>query len=374
MKIALIHDYLAQDGGAERVLKAFHELWPEAPIFVLFHDRKKLTDFNNASIQQSWISKMPFVSSHFQWYLPWMPQATEQYNLKNFDVVVSSSSAFAKGVIVQPGTLHISYCHTPARYLWTDPQEYVEELHYNRVVKSVLPRIIHRLRLWDKISADRVDFFIANSKTVEQRIRKYYRRESSVIFPPVDTGSFAVSPHVENYFVAGGRLVPYKKLDIVVQAFNRLKLPLKIFGTGPELRKLQKMSKDNIEFLGRVTEEEKKVLLQKAQAFIHPQLEDAGVTPLESLASGRPVIAYAQGGAMETITDGLTGLFFKKQSWESLLHTLLSFKEKQWDSNVIRENSIKYSTDNFKKSIKEFVEHRYEENKKNHFQPQLLTH
>jgi glycosyltransferase involved in cell wall biosynthesis len=374
MKIALVHDYLAQDGGAERVLKAFHELWPEAPIFVLFHDRKKLTDFNNAPIQQSWISKMPFVSSHFQWYLPWMPQATEQYNLKNFDVVVSSSSAFAKGVIVQPGTLHISYCHTPARYLWTDPQEYVEELHYNRVVKSILPRIIHRLRLWDKISADRVDFFIANSKTVEQRIRKYYRRESTVVFPPVDIHSFAVSPHVENYFVAGGRLVPYKKLDIVIQAFNRLKLPLKIFGTGPELRKLQKMSKDNIEFLGRITEEEKKVLLQKAQAFIHPQLEDAGVTPLESLASGRPVIAYAQGGAMETITAELTGLFFKKQSWESLLHTVLSFKEKQWDGNVIRENSIKYSTDNFKKSIKEFVEHRYEENKKNHFQPQLLTH
>jgi glycosyltransferase involved in cell wall biosynthesis len=374
MKIALVHDYLAQDGGAERVLKAFHELWPEAPIFVLFHDRKKLTDFNNAPIQQSWISKMPFVSSHFQWYLPWMPQATEQYNLKNFDVVVSSSSAFAKGVIVQPGTLHISYCHTPARYLWTDPQEYVEELHYNRLVKSILPRIIHRLRLWDKISADRVDFFIANSKTVEQRIRKYYRRESTVVFPPVDIHSFAVSPHVENYFVAGGRLVPYKKLDIVIQAFNRLKLPLKIFGTGPELRKLQKMSKDNIEFLGRITEEEKKVLLQKAQAFIHPQLEDAGVTPLESLASGRPVIAYAQGGAMETITAELTGLFFKKQSWESLLHTVLSFKEKQWDGNVIRENSIKYSTDNFKKSIKEFVEHRYEENKKNHFQTQLLTH
>jgi glycosyltransferase involved in cell wall biosynthesis len=168
----------------------------------------------------------------------------------------------------------------PARYLWTDPQEYVEELHYNRVVKSILPRIIHRLRLWDKISADRVDFFIANSKTVEQRIRKYYRRESTVVFPPVDIHSFAVSPHVENYFVAGGRLVPYKKLDIVIQAFNRLKLPLKIFGTGPELRKLQKMSKDNIEFLGRITEEEKKVLLQKAQAFIHPQLEDAGVTPL----------------------------------------------------------------------------------------------
>lgn len=373
MKIALIHDYLAQDGGAEKVLKSFHEIWPEAPIFVLFHDRKKIADFNQAHIHESWISKMPFVSSHFQWYLPWMPQATEQYNLKNFDVVVSSSSAFAKGIIVQPGTLHISYCHTPARYLWTDPQEYVEELHYNRLVKSILPKIIHRLRLWDKISADRVDFFIANSKTVEQRIRKYYRRESTVIFPPVDLDSFSVSPTVENYFVAGGRLVPYKKLDVVIQAFNRLKYSLKIFGTGPELKKLQKMSKKNIEFLGRITEEEKKQLLQKAQAFIHPQLEDAGVTPLESLASGRPVIAYSQGGAVETITDGITGLFFHKQSWESLLHKILEFKNKKWDSGSIRENVVTYSKDNFKKTIKEFVEHRYEENKKNHFQAELFT-
>jgi glycosyltransferase involved in cell wall biosynthesis len=372
MKIALVHDYLAQDGGAEQVLKAFHELWPEAPIFVLFHDEKKIPYFNNADIRKSWLSKMPFVSKHFQWYLPWMPYATEHYNLKDFDVVISCTSAFAKGVIIYPHTLHISYCHTPTRYLWSDTHDYLAELHYSRAVKALLSPVIHHLRLWDKMSADRVDHFIANSKTVEHRIYKYYRRLSSIIFPPVDTKNFFISSSLENYFVAGGRLVPYKRLDLVIQVFNRLSYPLKIFGVGPELKKLQRMAKPNIEFLGRITDQEKALLLSRAQAFIHPQLEDAGVTPLESMASGRPVIAFAAGGAAETLTPNETGILFPKQTWESLLDAVINFETQSWNSHHIREEAKKFDTEHFKNQIHHYVEDRYEEFKKGLFQPSLL--
>lgn len=372
MKVALVHDYLSQDGGAERVLTAMHELWPEAPIFVLFHDRKKFPAFERAQIIESWLTRLPFIKSHFQWYLPWMPMATEQYNLREFDVVLSSTSAFAKGVIIYPNTLHISYCHTPARYLWSDTHEYLAELKYNWLVKALLPHAIYRMRLWDKMSADRVDHFIANSKTVERRITKYYRRTSTVIYPPVDIERFSPSSQIGDYFVAGGRLVPYKRLDVVIQVFNRLKHHLKIFGVGPELERLQSLAKPNIEFLGRVSEEEKAELLSRAQAFIHPQLEDFGITPLESLASGRPVIAFGQGGATETITHGETGVFFHKQSWESLLDAIVHFDPTAWDSTRIREQALQFNPDGFKLKLKKFVEDRYEEFQHGLNQPALL--
>ena len=193
MKIALVHDYLSQDGGAERVLKAFHEVWPDAPIFVLFHDRKKIANFLDADVRESFISKLPFGRKKYQWYLPWMPLATERHNLHEFDVVLSSTSAFAKGVLTRPNTLHISYCHTPTRYLWTDTHEYLEDLKYNRLIKAFLPRLIHHLRLWDKMCVDRVDDFIANSHTVKSRIQKYYRRDANVIYPPVDMHKFKIA-------------------------------------------------------------------------------------------------------------------------------------------------------------------------------------
>src|SRR3989338_10469480 len=173
MKVALVHDFLSQDGGAERVLRALHELWPEAPIFVLFHDRESYAELNEADVRESFIRFLPFSRKHYKWYLPWMPLATERYNLHDFDVVISSSSAFAKGVLTRPDTLHISYCHTPTRYLWTDTHEYIADLKYNRLVKAVLPKLIHKLRLWDKMSVDRVDYFVANSGTVHSRIQKY---------------------------------------------------------------------------------------------------------------------------------------------------------------------------------------------------------
>lgn len=372
MRIALVHDYLAQDGGAERVLKAMHEIWPEAPIFVLIHDKKKIKDFPDELINESFLSRLPFGRTAFQWYLPWMPLATESLNLKNFDVVISTSSIFAKGIITGPDTVHISYCHTPPRFLWADNYAYINDLKRSWIVKLILPHFIHKLRLWDKLSVDRVDHFIANSKTVQQRINKYYRRESEVIYPPADTLSFQAGQEVGDYFVAGGRLVPYKRIDLIVKTFNRLRLPVKIFGTGPELSSLQKIAKNNIDFLGQITEEQKKNLLSKAKAFIHPQLEDFGITAIEAMASGRPVIAYSQGGATETVIPNETGKFFHEQTWESLFDTILNFNHENWDSQKIREHALKFNTDIFKLNVKKYVEDRYEEFKKGFNQQALM--
>ncbi len=372
MRIALVHDYLSQDGGAERVLKALHEIWPEAPIFVLFHDRKKITNFATADVRESFLAHLPFGKSQYQWYLSWMPLATESFDLKNFDVVISTSSVFAKGVITSPNTLHISYCHTPPRFLWADNYRYLEDLKLNRLIKSLLPRLIHRLRLWDKMSVDRVDHFIANSKTVQQRINKYYRRESEVIYPPVDTHLFQPQKNIGDYFVAGGRLVPYKRIDLVIKVFNRLRYPLKIFGTGPELATLQNIAKPNIEFLGAITDEAKAKLLAGARAFLHPQVEDLGITAVEAMASGRPVIAYPVGGATETVIDGVTGVFFRQQSWESFLDTVLNFNHENWDSAKIKEYASKFNVDLFKIALKQSVDNRYEEFTRGLNQPALI--
>lgn len=361
MKIALVHDYLAQDGGAERVLRAFHEIWPEAPIYVLFHDKKKIGYFSSNNIRESFIKYFPCVKSCFQWYLPWMPVATEHHDLNNYDVVLSSSSGFAKGVITSPNTLHISYCHTPPRFLWADSHDYLSELKHGSLIRFLLPSLLHRLRLWDQMSTERVDKFIANSDTVRQRILKYYRRDSTVIHPPVNSHLYQPPNQVGDYFVAGGRLVPYKRLDLVIKTFNRLGWALKIFGTGPDLNRLKKMAKPNIYFLGKVSEAEKIILLSHAKAYIHPQLEDFGITPVESLAAGRPVIAYSRGGATETISHQETGIFFSDQTWETLYTTLIKFDADNWNSQKLHTESLRYHPERFKTEIKKYVDNAYEE-------------
>jgi glycosyltransferase involved in cell wall biosynthesis len=360
MKMALVHDYLSQDGGAEKVLDVFREVWPEAPIFVLFHDKNKLDRYNDADVRESFISKLPFGRKKYQWYLPLMPMATERYHLHDFDVVLSATSAFAKGVITQPKTLHISYCHTPTRYLWTDTHEYIRDLKQPFFVKAILPPVIHKLRMWDKTSTDRVDHFIANSNTVQTRIEKYYRRESDVLHPPIDMTHTHISKDIGDYFVSGGRFVPYKRFDLLIQVFNRLGWPLKLFGTGPELERLKKIAKPNIEFLGFVSDEEKMILLANAKAFLHPQVEDFGITPIEAMACGRPVIAYGVGGATETVIDGKTGVLFFEQCWETLLDVLLDFDAAAWNPQEIREWALRYDKELFKRQLKQYVEEKYD--------------
>jgi glycosyltransferase involved in cell wall biosynthesis len=355
MKIALVHDYLSQKGGAEKVLKIFTEMYPDAPIFCLFYDEEKMGDmFAGKKIITSFLQKMPGIRNRYQWYLPLMPLATESYDLSEYDVVLSSTSAFAKGVLTRPGTTHFSYCHTPTRYLWSDSVSYVQELRAPSVAKMFLPFLLSRLRLWDRAASDRVDCFLANSGAVAERIKKYYHRASSVIYPPVDTDNFYISKP-ENFYLVGGRLVHYKRYDIVVRAFSKLGIPLYVFGEGPAEEYLKSIAKPNVKFLGGIDELVKRELFSKCLAFIHPQEEDFGITAVEAMASGRPVIAYPKGGALETVIPGVTGEFIEEQGWEDIVGEIIRFQPEKYDSQVIREHSKKFDTAVFKKQIGDFI-------------------
>ncbi|MFH1171480.1 MAG: glycosyltransferase [bacterium] len=356
MKIALVHEHLAQDGGAENVLRVFQELYPDAPTFTLVYNAGHAhPSFLQKDIRTSFLQRMPFGVRRYQWYLPLMPLAVEKYDLMGYDVVLSSASGFAKGVLTRSDAVHICYCHSPTRYLWTDSNEYVNALPYSRLVKRGIHLLLPFLRQWDRVAADRVDYFIANSKTVQQRIQKFYRRGSTIIPPPVDVDRFSVADTPGNYFLIGGRLVPYKRYDLAIQAFNRLGMPLKIFGTGPEEQHLRSIAKGTIEFLGRVNDVDLPRLMNGAIAFIHPQEEDFGITAVESMAAGRPVIAYARGGARETVLPGKTGVFFDEQSWESLADVVLRFKKDDYHPQEIRRWAEEFSREKFVERIRTFV-------------------
>jgi len=356
MRVALIHDFLTQYGGAEKVLESFHRIWPTAPIFTLFYDKKAMGEkFEDCEINVSPIQNLPFGVRKYRWYLPLMPSAIERFNLKNFEVVVSDCSAYSKGVITPPNVFHFSYIHTPTRYLWSDTHDYLDSLKGGeRVVGKVIAPLLNRLRMWDYLAAQRPDFLIANSNCVAERIRHYYHRESKVIYPPVETEKFAISENQEKFFLIVSRLRPYKKIDVAVQAFNHLKIPLKIIGGG-ESESLKKMAGPHVEFLGFVSEKEKAEYLSHCRAFIHPQEEDFGITAVEAMASGRPVIAYRAGGARETVKEGETGRFFKEQTWESLAETVVRFRSEDFDPAKIRKHALKFGRERFEKEISEFI-------------------
>lgn len=368
MKVALVHEFLNQIGGAEKVLHVFHTLFPRAPVFTIVYDPEETKgEFENLDIRTSFIQKIPLGIKRYKWYLSWMPAAIERFDLSKYDLVLSDSTAFAKGVITRPETLHICYCHTPTRYLWSDTHSYTEELKQPRIIKSFLPFVLNRIRGWDKLAADRVDKFIANSRFVASRIKKYYGRESTVIYPPVETEKipFSNPQKLGNYYLIVSRLRPYKRVDLAIEAFNALQIPLKVIGTGEEYPKLRKMAKKNIEFLGPVSDQEKYNLLGKCIAFIHPQEEDFGISAVEAMAAGRPVIAYKSGGALETVKEGLTGEFFDDQIPWSLVDTIRDFKPEKYNPKTIREHALQFDTSIFKKKIKDFIEKAYSEHKKN---------
>ncbi len=363
MKVALIHDHLAQDGGAEKVLKVLADLFPEAPIYTLLYEKKNVDKyFKDKHIETSIIQKLPGGVKHYQWYMPLMPMAVEFFDLRNYDLVISDASAFAKGVITSPNALHICYCHTPTRYVWDYTHQYINELKYNKYLKKIISLVLNYIRLWDRMAADRVDKFIANSKTVQQRIKKYYRRNSIVIYPPVELDKFYILDDLADYFLIGGRLAPYKRVDMVIEACNKLNKKLKIFGDGVDLPRLKEIAGDNenIEFLGRVDDKTRAELYSKCQAFLNPQEEDFGITVIESMASGRPVIAYRKGGAAETVIENVTGKFFNKQTVEDLVEVLRNFNSRSFDPKIIRQHAEKFSTERFKKEIKNFIEEEYD--------------
>lgn len=364
MKIALVHDYLAQDGGAEQVLRRLHQMWPEAPIFTLFHRPGSVSGFEHAEIRESYLARLPLGRTKYQWYLPLMPGAFESFDFSGFDVVISSTSAFAKGIITPPGTVHICYCHTPTRYLWTDTAEYIADLKYPKIIKLILPRVMHRLRMIDRLQAERVEVFIANSKTVQQRIQKYYHRDSTVVFPPVMVEKGVIAHPIDEYFISGGRIVPYKRFDLIVETFNRMPhRKLIIFGDGPALNELKKRARSNITFVGKISDDEKIKLLSRAQAFIHPQLEDFGITPIESMSCGRPVIAYGKGGARETVVPGVTGVLFEEQSWNVLFEIIESFDPTAWNPETIRAHAQMCATSVFETRMRQIAEEEYQKHR-----------
>lgn len=358
MKVALIHDHLAQDGGAEKVLKVIADMFPDAPIFTLLYEKKNADKyFKNRVIQTSIIQRIPGGIKHYKWFMPWMPMAVEFFNLSDFDLVISDTSSFAKGVITKSNTLHICYCHTPTRYLWSDTHSYIEELRFNKYFKKLVAMSLNKIRIWDRVAADRVDYFIANSNFIAKRITKYYRRDSDVIYPPVNLNDFKISDDLGDYFLAGGRLVPYKRFDLVIETFKKSGKRLRIFGDGPDEGRLKSIAEGhaNIEFLGRVSEDEKVALYSRALAFINPQEEDFGITMVESLASGRPVIAFGEGGAPEIVTAEC-GLLFAEQTVDSLTETINKFNPANFNSQQIRQSAERFSEEKFKRDLREYIE------------------
>lgn len=356
MKIALVHDYLTQYGGAERVLGVLAELFPRAPIYTLVYN-EKLTGgaFKNRIIRTSFLQKFPLAKIQHRLFSPLMPLAMEQFDFSHYDLVISDSSGYAKGIITKPSTFHLNYCHTPLRYAWDDSHKYLEEFGFPKLLKSIIPFFISYLRIWDREASGRVDRFIANSEFVKNRIKKYYNCDSMVINPPIDISKFDVSDKEGEYFLMVGRLVAYKRFDLAIEAFNELGWKLKIIGDGPERNNLKKKAKDNIEFLGLVSDSKLPKYYSKAKAVIFPQEEDFGIVPLEAMASGKPVIAFRGGGVLETIEENKTGIFFDFQSVSSLHDALKGFNNNDFDSKYIRKYASKFDKSVFEQKFMEVV-------------------
>ena len=357
MKIALVHDYLVQVGGAERVLEAFTELYPYAPIYTLVYDKELMHGvFDGKDIRTSFIQGLPFSKRRHRVFPPLMPVAIEQFDFSDYDVVLSDSNSFAKGIITGPETLHICYMHTPMRYAWDDCQKYTSDFSFPDLIKKFVPFAMNYIRLWDRISADRIDHIIANSNFVSRRIKKYYNKDSFVIHPPVNVGKFFICKEQEDYFLIVGRMMAYKKNDIAIKAFNQLGLKLKIIGRGPELKRLQKLAGPNIEFLGRIPDDELAGYYSKCRAFIFPQEEDFGIVAIEAMAAGRPVIAYRGGDIPEHMEEGRTGIFFDSQEPEAIITAVKKFAEVRFNPEYIRSKALKFDREIFKSKIKDYVE------------------
>ncbi|MBI4138710.1 glycosyltransferase [Candidatus Uhrbacteria bacterium] len=357
-RVALVHDYLVQDGGAERVLGVLQDMFPDAPTFVLIYDPERSHGrFKGRVIRTSFLDGWPLSHRAYQWYLPFMPMAVEHLDLSGFDLVISSSSSFAKGVIAAPESTHICYCHTPTRFLWQERLGYLNDLPQPAIMRMLLPPLLHNLRQWDRLAAERPDFLVTNSRTSQGRIKRYYGRETWVIHPPVDVSGISVATGPGSYWLCGGRLVGYKRFDLVVRAFAKLNLPLKIFGIGPEMKKLRAFAGAKTEFVGHVSDEEKAALYRDAIGFISPQIEDFGITVVEAMAAGRPVITYGQGGAKETVIPGVTGIHLETQSWEDIGDAVIRFDPTQFDPKTIRAHAEAFSTERFAEQMRAYIDH-----------------
>jgi len=315
-------------------------------------------EYRSWDIRTSFMDKLPLVKRYHQPFLPLYPLAFEGFDLAGYDLVISNKSGFCHGVITSPDTLHICYCLTPTRFLWNYPG-YARREGLGRLARLALPPFLNYLRLWDRAAADRVDHFIAISWTVQRRIAKYYRRDSIVIHPPVDTSKYTPSDYHDDYFLIVSRLIPYKRIDLAVRAFNELGLPLVIIGDGRDCHSLRALARSNIEFLGHIPDGKLGDYFARCRAFIFPGQEDFGIAPVEAQAAGRPVIAYAAGGALDTVREGVTGAFFYDQTPEALIQVIKEFDETGYDPAVIRRHAERFDKRVFKERLSAFIEEKY---------------
>lgn len=361
MNVAIVHDWLNQMGGAERVLEALKEVFPEAPVFTsVYWPEAMPSAYGTWEIVTSFLDRMPGIHRHHQPYLPLYPLAFEAFDFSGFDVVISNKSGFCHGIITPPETLHLCYCLSPTRYLW-DYRRYAARERLGRVTTLLLAPILNYLRTWDRLAADRVDHFVAISREVQQRIAKFYRRDSIIVYPPVDTDRIRPGAGHDDYFLIVSRLVPYKRIDLAVRALSRLGLPLKIVGEGRDRKRLESLAGPTVEFLGAVDDEEVAGLFQRCAALIFPGVEDFGIAPLEAQAAGRPVIAYAAGGALDTVVEGVTGTFFHQPTPQSLEETVAGFDPDGYDPEQVRAHALRFSRTRFQEEIRRYVDARLAE-------------
>jgi glycosyltransferase involved in cell wall biosynthesis len=360
MKLALVHDWLNQIGGAEDVLEHLVSYYPDAPLFTSMYAPDLMPDaYRDWPIRTTWMDRLPSIHTHHQRYLP---LAWQGVDLSDYEVVLSNKSGFCHGLKTGPDTLHICYCLAPTRYIW-NLDTYLDRENFGHSIRMAA-RVVARLyKRWDYTAAQRVHHFIAISTEIRQRIRTYYNRDSTIIFPPVETERFAPSAPGEDYFLIVSRLIPYKRIDLAVQACTRLELPLVVGGAGRDRERLEAMAGPTVQFLGYVPDDDLPDLFARCRAFIFPGLEDFGITPVQAQAAGRPVIAFKGGGALDTVIPGRTGVFFEEQTVESLVQALQTFDDSAFDPKAVRAHALQFDSAVFRQAITDYVNRAWE-----HFQ------
>lgn len=358
MRVAIVHDWLNQMGGAERVLEALVEMFPEAPVYTSMYWAEGMPrQYRDWDIRTTWMDHLPGIHRNHQPYLLLYPLAFGGLELEDYDLVISNKSAFCMGVQTPPRTRHVCYCLTPTRFVW-DFDTYVHREQVNGMARKLVKPFINWLRRWERQAADRVDAFVAISREVQARIQRIYDSRSAIIYPPVDTDRFALASdgHAQDYYLIVSRLIPYKRIDLAVRAFNQLGLPLWIAGDGRDRESLEAIAGPSVRFLGRVPDEELGDLMAGCRAFVFPGLEDFGIAPVQAMAAGRPVIAFEGGGAKDYVVEGITGAFFREQTPEALTEAVHRFDAAGVDPEVIQAHARKFDSGVFKSQLWAFVQ------------------
>lgn len=352
LRVALVHDWLTGMRGGEKVLEVLCEIFPKAPLYTLLHLPGSVSSvIEDRPIHTSFVQRLPGAETQYRRYLPIFPWAIESLDLSAYDLVVSTSHCVAKGAIVRPGALHISYCFTPMRYVWDQFDDYFGKDRAGIVTRTAMSVAAPWLRAWDRRTADRVHLFISDCRNIQERIRRIFGRESDIVFPPVDVGRFTLGADERSFYLVVSALVPYKRVDLAVEAFNRSGRRLVIVGKGPELERLRAMARPNIEFLGWRSDEELAVLYRQATALIFPGEEDFGIVPLEAMASGTPVVALGKGGALETVVNGETGVFFDERTVEALEAAIVRASTIAWKPDRLREQALRFSREHHRERL-----------------------